>query len=69
MFPPRDGKKKSENSPDYTGNCMIEGNVYAIACWNNTSKAGNEYITMRIREESDEYANKTDTTSSPSDPF
>jgi uncharacterized protein (DUF736 family) len=62
-------KKKTENSPDYTGNCMILGVVYSIACWNNTSKTGNPYITMRIREESDEYTDKSNTTSSSSDPF
>ncbi len=67
VFPTKE--KKTENSPDFSGNLKVEGVVYSVACWQNTSKAGKPYITMRMRVESDEYVRPPDTASSSSNPF
>lgn len=50
-------KKNNDNSPDLTGNLMIDGKDYKLAGWNNTSKSGLKYISLRasIKEEGQRY--------------
>ena len=42
----RNRDKKSDNSPDYTGKCEIEGSNYRIAAWIKTSNGGDKYMSL-----------------------
>ncbi len=45
----RNENKKSEGSPDYSGNISVnDGDKYRVAGWVNTSKAGKKYLALRL---------------------
>jgi uncharacterized protein (DUF736 family) len=46
---------KSERSPDLTGELKINGIIYKIAGWNNNSKSGKSYISLKISEKQDNF--------------
>jgi uncharacterized protein (DUF736 family) len=52
LFPTK--MKKSEKSPDYTGNIFFDGKTYSLAAWNKTSKAGNKFWSGLMGDEIDE---------------
>lgn len=39
-------EKKNDNSPDYSGNCEINGVEMWIAAWIKESKAGTKYMSL-----------------------
>ena len=43
--------KKTDAHPDLFGSCRIEGKVYKISAWENTSSAGNKYFSLAYQEE------------------
>ena len=47
----RVSKKKSERSPDYTGNVVIGGEKYRLAGWLKMSRKGDEYLSLAVSEE------------------
>lgn len=36
--------KLSQKHPDYTGELVIDGQNYSVACWKSTSRTGSEYL-------------------------
>ena len=54
--------KKKENSPDYSGKCNLNGIDYKIASWLNTSKKGQQYLSLKfqIADEEKETQGKID---------
>lgn len=45
-------KKSQENSPDWTGDlCLEDGRVIKLSGWMKTSKSGDRYMSLSIREE------------------
>lgn len=42
----KEGEKKQENSPDYTGLLEVEGQEYRLAGWFNTSAKGLKYLGL-----------------------
>jgi len=49
MFPNR-YKEDGDKRPDHTGNLNVDGKEFKIAAWQSTSKAGNDYLSVRITE-------------------
>lgn len=43
-------EKKGENSPDYTGKLNVGGKDYDLSAWIKTSKAGEKYMSLSVRE-------------------
>ena len=41
--------KKKENGPDYSGKCNLNGIDYKIASWLNTSKKGQQYLSLKFQ--------------------
>ena len=41
--------KKKENSPDYNGKANLNGIDYKIASWLNTSKKGQQYLSLKFQ--------------------
>lgn len=41
-------EKKTENSPDFTGDVEIAGCKFQICGWNNESKTGYPYIRLSV---------------------
>lgn len=39
---------KTDNHPAYKGAINVEGKIFAIALWNNTSKKGTTYFTVKV---------------------
>jgi uncharacterized protein (DUF736 family) len=44
----KEQEKKSEKSPDYSGDCMIDGTVYRMAAWIQESSSGRKYMSMKF---------------------
>lgn len=42
--------KQSDNQPDYTGSCIVNGKKLDIAAWIKESKAGNKYMSLKFSE-------------------
>lgn len=38
--------KEKDNQPDYTGECLVDGENYKIAGWLKKSAAGNPYMSL-----------------------
>lgn len=57
----RNQRKKKEAQPDYTGQCMIDGEEYWIAGWKRESKGGMTYLSLAFeaKEEEDEPGSKS----------
>ena len=49
MFPNK-YKEDGDKRPDHTGNLNVDGKEFKIAAWQSTSKAGNDYLSIRINE-------------------
>lgn len=67
-------KKKSEKSPDYTGNVLIHGQKFNIMAWVKTAKSDKKYFSIAVIDEMDqtsdpesEYAPSEKTTDKPND--
>ena len=43
-------KKQSENHPDYTGKCMVNGESMELSAWVKTSKNGEKYMSIAFKE-------------------
>lgn len=41
-------EKKNEKGPDYTGDCMIGGEVYRMAAWIRESESGRKYMSFKF---------------------
>lgn len=42
--------KPKESSPDLGGNIMLNGMKYRFSGWNNVSQNGNEYVSVKLKE-------------------
>jgi uncharacterized protein (DUF736 family) len=43
-------EKKADNHPDFKGKINVEGKEYEVAVWLKTSKAGNEFWSLKLQE-------------------
>lgn len=43
-------EKKTEKSPDFTGNLDVDGKKFRLSAWKKTSKAGKKYLSVAISE-------------------
>lgn len=43
-------KKQSENHPDYTGKCMVNGTSMELSAWVKTAKTGEKYMSIAFKE-------------------
>jgi len=48
LFP--NDKGDNEKRPDMTGSMTIDGTKYSLSAWNNESKAGKPYMSIKISE-------------------
>ena len=55
--------KSKDTSPDRFGKCKINGKTYSIAGWLNTSKSGNEYLSLKFEDENLPSENDTENSS------
>ena len=44
----KNDKGDNEKRPDYTGKCMIKGEMYHLSLWDSTSKGGTKYQSGNI---------------------
>lgn len=59
----KNGFQKTDKSPDYTGELDVNGVRYKIAAWNNLSKSGAGYMSLKLTlkgEEPDENKKSVD---------
>ena len=42
--------KRSDKSPDFTGNCKIGGKEYRLAGWWTTSGGGTDYLSLKVSD-------------------
>lgn len=40
--------KKNERGPDYTGDCMIGGEVFRMAAWIKESESGRKFMSFKF---------------------
>ena len=40
--------KKNEKHPDFKGQLNVEGKEWEIAAWNRTSKAGKQFLSLKV---------------------
>ena len=45
----REGEKRSERSPDYTGHIMVAGTAYRLAGWVR-EKEGRKFLSLAVSE-------------------
>ena len=50
LFKIAEEKIKSDKHPVYSGVCKVEGKEMNISAWINTSKAGNQYMSLKFEE-------------------
>lgn len=53
-------KKKGEKSPDYSGECLINGIPMQIAGWRNTSSKGMVYLSLKFQAAQDKAEKKSE---------
>jgi len=46
-------RKEQENHPDMTGTLDVGGVEYRISAWKRTSKAGQKYLSISVREKTE----------------
>lgn len=46
-------RKEQENHPDMTGTLNVGGVEYRISGWKRTSKGGQKYLSLSVREKTD----------------
>ena len=51
-------KEENEKRPDFVGSLNVEGVDYELAAWQNTSKNGVKYLSLRLGEEVQEKENE-----------
>ena len=58
-------KKTKDTQPDNTGTITIDNVEYSISAWNNVSKAGNDYQSIKVttKEEMAEFKKKREESS------
>jgi len=44
----KNDKGDNEKRPDYTGKCMVNGEILHLSMWDSTSKGGLKYLAGRI---------------------
>jgi|TARA_R100000742_G_C4231426_1_gene52899 hypothetical protein len=54
-----ENEKTKETQPDFTGSIVIDEKEYRLAAWNNVSKAGKPFKSIKAqpKEEADDYKN------------
>ena len=50
LFPEKE--KRSENSPDYSGSCEIDGKQYWLDGWKRRSQKGDPFLSLRLKPKS-----------------
>ena len=53
-------KEDNERRPDFVGSVNVEGVDYELAAWQNTSKSGIKYLSLRMGDEVKEKEAKSD---------
>lgn len=48
LFP--NDKGDNQARPDMRGTIMIDGQKYSLSAWNNESKAGKQYVSLKVSE-------------------
>ena len=56
-------REEGDNKPAYKGSLNVEGEEIQLAAWENVSKGGNAYLSLRVSEPRDD----TDKSDSDSD--
>ena len=46
----KNAEKRSDKSPDYTGNLKLGGKLYRVAGWIRASAKGDKYMSLAISE-------------------
>lgn len=49
----KNSKKTTENHPDYTGNCEIDGKQIRLSAWIKESKKGAKYMSLAFTAKED----------------
>ena len=44
-----DDKREGKKDPDYKGSVNVEGTEYWVSSWINTSKAGQKYMSLKLK--------------------
>ena len=44
----KNDKGDNEKRPDYTGKCMVNGEILHLSMWDSTSKGGTKYLSGNI---------------------
>jgi uncharacterized protein (DUF736 family) len=47
---PNKYKEDSDTKPHFLGNINVEGSEFRLAAWENTSKSGKDYLSIRVSE-------------------
>ena len=47
---PNNYKEESDSKPHFLGTINVEGTEFRLAGWENTSKNGKEYISIRVSD-------------------
>ena len=42
-------KREGKKDPDYKGSVNVEGTEYWVSSWINTSKAGDKYMSLKLK--------------------
>jgi len=50
--------KKNERGPDYTGDCMIGGEVFRMAAWIKESESGRKFMSFKFEPKEEVKAQK-----------
>jgi uncharacterized protein (DUF736 family) len=50
-------RKRSENSPDFSGKALINGKTIYVSCWKKVAKNGSEYLSLSFTEPKKEDGN------------
>ena len=49
-------EKKNERGPDYTGDCMIGGEVFRMAAWIKESESGRKFMSFKFEPKEEQAA-------------
>jgi len=47
VFPPRE--RRNENSPDFEGRMLINGEMHWVNVWRNKDRNGGEYLRIKLK--------------------
>lgn len=48
----KNARKEKDSHADYRGEAVVDGTVYWLDAWINTSKSGNKYMKLRFTSQS-----------------